>query len=103
MDEAKKLSQRMLLLSHGKIVIEGEPRRIIEEKVKKFALEIREVDLVEPQTKNPKILFQKRGNAHLYFADGAEELTYLINFYGNRQIILRPSNLEDVFLRMIDS
>ena len=103
MDEAEKLSKRMLLLSHGKIVVEGAPRFIIEEKVKKFALEIREADGIEPQAKNSKMLFQKRGNSHLYFAETAEELTTLINLYGNRQVLLRPSNLEDVFLQMIEN
>lgn len=103
MDEAEKLAGRMLLLSHGKIVVEGVPRRIIEERVRKFALEIREVESAAPQTNNPKILFQKRGSTHLYFADTADELTALINFYENRQILLRPSNLEDVFLQLVET
>jgi len=66
MDEAEKLAQRMLLLSDGKITIEGAPRQIIQEKVKNFA-------------------------------------TALTKFYGTRQMLLRPSNLEDVFLQMIDN
>lgn len=103
MDEAERLSQRMLLLSHGKIIAEGVPRTIIEERVKKFALEIREANGLEPLIKNSKILFQKRGNSHLYFAETVEELTILINMYGNRQILLRPSNLEDVFLKLIEN
>ena len=102
MDEAEKLSQRMLLLSQGKIIVEGAPRRIIEDKVKKFALEVREAESFVPQANNSKILFQKRGTSHLYFAESAEELTSLINFYATRQVILRPSNLEDVFLQLID-
>lgn len=103
MDEAEKLSQRLVVMSHGKIVIEGIPRQIIHERVKKFVLEVREVDLsIKPQ-KVKNVLFQKRGLTHLYFAETTDELTPLMNFYGLRQMLLRPSNLEDVFLQLTDS
>jgi len=102
MDEAEKLAHRLFVMSRGKIVIEGFPRRIIDQRVKKFALEIREVDFsIKPQNvKN--IIFQKRGLTHLYFAETPDELTALMNHYGSRQMFLRPSNLEDVFLQMTD-
>ncbi len=103
MDEVEKLSQRLVVMSHGKIVIEGVPRRIIHERVKKFALEIREVNLsIDPRTVH-NVLFQKRGSTHIYFAETPDELTPLMNFYGSRQMLLRPSNLEDVFLLLTDS
>ena len=103
MDEAEKLSQRLVVMSHGKIVIEGIPRQIIHERVKKFVLEVREVDLsINPQ-KVKNVLFQKRGLTHLHFAETTDELTPLMNFYGSRQMLLRPSNLEDVFLHLTDS
>lgn len=103
MDEAEKLSHNLIMMSRGKIVIEGVPSQIVYERVKKFALEIRDVDLsVQPQT-NENILFQKRGLSHIYFAETTEELTPLMNFYGSRQMLLRPSNLEDVFLQLTDT
>lgn len=98
MDEAEKLAQRLLIMAHGKIIAEGGVRSIIEETVKKFALEIREAETVELQKTNEHIFSQKRGSSHLYFADTAEELTALMNSYSSRKKILRPSNLEDVFL-----
>jgi len=100
MDEAEKLAQRLFFMAHGKIIIEGVPRQIIEEKVKKFALEIREANLLNIQTANKNILSQKRGLSHIYFAETTDELTSLISFYGSRQMLLRPSNLEDVFLQI---
>jgi lipooligosaccharide transport system ATP-binding protein len=103
MDEAEKLSQRLLVMSHGKIIVEGVPRRIIEENVKKFALEIRDVGALELKKVNEKILAQKRGSSHLYFAETAGELTPLMDFYGSRQMLLRPSNLEDVFLQLSEN
>lgn len=103
MDEAEKLAQRLILMARGKIAVEGEPRRIIEEKVKTFALEVREADSVELLAVDKNILAQRRGLSHLYFADTAEELAPLMNFYGRRQMTLRPSNLEDVFLQYTES
>lgn len=101
MDEAEKLAQRLFVMARGKIVVEGEPHQIIEDKVKKFALEIREADPLE-LLQTPQIISQKRGTAHVYFAETLEELTPLMNFYGSRQMILRPSSLEDVFLKLLD-
>lgn len=103
MDEAEKLSQRLLVMSHGKIIVEGVPRQIIEENVKKFALEIRDVGQLELKKVDEKILSQKRGSSHLYFAETAGELTPLMGFYGAQQVLLRPSNLEDVFLQLSDT
>lgn len=100
MDEAEKLAQRLILMAHGRIVVEGVPSRIIEEKVKNFALEIREAGSVELQPTADRIITQKRRTTHLYFADSPDELAPLMKNYGSRQMILRPSNLEDVFLQM---
>lgn len=103
MDEAEKLAHRMILMAHGKIVIAGVPKEIIEEKVKNFTLEIRDVSDIDLQpTDNRVVLAYKRGNSHLYFAETPEQLAALMNFYRSRQVILRPSNLEDVFLQTTD-
>ncbi len=102
MDEAEKLCQRLLVMSLGKIVAEGVPRELIEEKVKKYALEIREADSLQLQTVNENILATQRGSVHLYFSETPEVLTPLIPIYGTRPIILRPSNLEDVFLQLTE-
>ena len=103
MDEAEKLAQRLILMSHGKIVVEGVPAQIIDEKVKTFALEIREVGLLELQKVGESVIAQKRGLSHLYFAQTPDELTPLMNYYGTRQMLLRPSNLEDVFLQIVEN
>lgn len=99
MDEAEKLAQRLLLMAHGKIVVEGVPHEIIEDNVKKFALEIREAEAQELRHIE-NVISQKRGFTHLYFAETLEQLTPLMNLYGSRQMILRPASLEDVFLRL---
>ena len=103
MDEAEKLAQRLVLMSKGKIVIEGVPHQIINERVKKYALEIREAGDSELKPVKKEIIAQKRGTFHLYFADSPEELSVLMNFYENHPMLLRPSNLEDVFLQTVNN
>jgi hypothetical protein len=71
--------------------------------VKKFALEIREAGSFELQKPDDKILARKRGSSHIYFAETSEELTSLMHLYASRNKILRPSNLEDVFLFLTES
>ncbi len=102
MDEAEKLAQRLIVMAHGKIVIKGAPGQIIQEKVKTFALEVRQTDSLALQKVGSDIIAQKRGLSHLYFAETPEQLTPLMNYYGVRQMLLRPSNLEDVFLQLVE-
>jgi len=101
MDEAEKLSNRLIILSDGKIISEGVPREIIEQSVKKFALEIRGSEKINYEFNGKQILMQKRGNAHIFFAESMEELTPLMRRFESQKLILRPSNLEDVFLQLV--
>lgn len=102
MDEAEKLCQRLIVMADGRIVAEGIPRELINQKVKKYALEVREANNIELRSDHQKILAVKRGSIHLYFSENPDELTHLMNFYGSRPMLLRPSNLEDVFLSLLN-
>jgi lipooligosaccharide transport system ATP-binding protein len=101
MDEAEKLAHRLILMANGKIVAQGVPRDLINEKVKRYALEIREAGERDLQSVSDKMIAIRRGSSHLYFSADPESLTCLMSEYGSRPMILRPSNLEDVFLQYI--
>ena len=101
MEEAEKLCKRLIIMAQGKIIAEGVPGELISMNVKRYALEIREAGSISLlETKN-NILSSKRGSTHFYFAESPDELTPLIESYGTRTVLLRPSNLEDVFLNLI--
>lgn len=100
MDEAEKLSHRLIMMSQGKIVAEGAPADLIKSRVSRYALEIREAGDVPLEQSDEKIRSVKRGATHLYFAEETAFLTPLMNLYGSRPMLLRPSNLEDVFLQI---
>lgn len=100
MDEAEKLCQRLIVLSQGKIVAEGSPRELIDREAGRYALEVREASPLPLQIVSNGVRATTRGSAHLYFAQTAEELTTLISVYGSRAVLLRPANLEDVFIQL---
>jgi lipooligosaccharide transport system ATP-binding protein len=104
MDEAEKLCHRLIVMSRGEIVAEGVPRELINERAKSYALEIREVNSGAALVRETgaDILAIKRGSTHLYFAEVPDLLAPLMRDYEPHPMMLRPSNLEDVFLQLVD-
>lgn len=101
MDEAEKLCQRLLVLSGGKIVAEGVPAALVESQAGRYALEVRQAaDLALPDALADGVRATERSGAHLFFAETPEQLTPLMSRYGSRPMLLRPANLEDVFLQI---
>jgi lipooligosaccharide transport system ATP-binding protein len=104
MDEAERLCDRLLVIDRGRIVARGTPRDLVAQYFAPYALEVRDAaDLpllsdVEPASKVRAI---ERSGAHLYFAPSPELLTPIMKRYEGRRTILRPSNLEDVFLELV--
>jgi lipooligosaccharide transport system ATP-binding protein len=102
MDEAEKLCHRLIVMSRGKIVAEGVPRDLVRERAKKYTLEVREADSPLLEKIDSEILSARRGTTHYYHAETPEILTPLMRDYGSRPMTLRPSNLEDVFLQLVE-
>lgn len=103
MDEAEKLCDRLLIINDGKILVSGTPRELIAAHASSFALEVRGRNghpLIPLAT--DEIVADKRGSTHYYFAASPELLAPLLAAYEGDETYLRPSNLEDVFLRLTD-
>ena len=63
-------------------------------------LEIHEMDGLKPLVSHPGVTPEVHGATHYYFAPSLELLTPLMNRYPHHQSLIRPSNLEDVFLKL---
>ncbi|MFN0124389.1 MAG: ABC transporter ATP-binding protein [Blastocatellia bacterium] len=111
MDEAEKLCDRMVIIDHGKILVSGPPRNLIRRYARTVTLEAHNcqgkpllvqnvIDGQRTLTGNEPVLAEDRGSTHFYFADNAELLAPLLSAYQGHETFLRPSNLEDVFLRL---
>ncbi|HKX28989.1 MAG TPA: ABC transporter ATP-binding protein [Blastocatellia bacterium] len=102
MDEAEKLCDRLLIIDRGQILVSGSPRELIERHALHIALEARGCNGRPLQSALPQIIAERRGSTHFYFASSAEQLAPLMRDYDDCETYLRPSNLEDVFLRLTD-
>jgi lipooligosaccharide transport system ATP-binding protein len=104
MDEAERLCDRLLVIVRGRILAEGSPRELIDERVSAYALEIREAEgLPLRPDEVPGVRAVERSGAHIYFGDSPQHLAPLMKLYEGRRMLLRPSNLEDVFLEIVDA
>jgi lipooligosaccharide transport system ATP-binding protein len=103
MDEAERLCDRLLVIDRGRIVAEGSPRELVKAHFAAYALEVRDAaDLpLTDAVQDSQVRAIERSGAHLYFAPAPELLTPFMKLYEGRRTILRPSNLEDVFLELV--
>ncbi|MDT7540311.1 MAG: lipooligosaccharide transport system ATP-binding protein [Acidobacteriota bacterium] len=104
MDEAERLCDRLLVIDRGRIVAQGTPRALVAEHFAPYALEVRDaadLPLLDNNDPESKVRAIERSGAHLYFALSPELLTPIMKRYEGRRTILRPSNLEDVFLEIV--
>jgi lipooligosaccharide transport system ATP-binding protein len=102
MDEAEKLCDRLVIIDRGQILVSGSPRELIERHALHVALEARGCNGRPLQSSIPQIIAERRGSTHFYFASSADHLAPLMRDYDDCETYLRPSNLEDVFLRLTD-
>ncbi len=102
MDEAEKLCDRLVIVDKGQILVRGTPRELIEQHAKHSVLEVRGCNGRPLKSDLAGILAEQRGSTHFYFAASADQLAPLLSEYEDCETFLRPSNLEDVFLRLTD-
>jgi lipooligosaccharide transport system ATP-binding protein len=102
MDEAERLCDRLLIILRGKIISEGKPSELVARSVARYALEVRDAEGLELRdATRGGVRAVERSGAHLYFGDSPEQLAPYMKFYEGRRVLLRPSNLEDVFLEVV--
>ena len=102
MDEAEKLCDRLMIMDHGHILVSGQPRQLIEEYALKTVLEVRGVAERELHAGGPGVIAERHGASHHYYAATVDQLAPLIREFKTCETYLRPSNLEDVFMRLTD-
>jgi lipooligosaccharide transport system ATP-binding protein len=102
MEEAEKLCERLLVIDRGRIIATGSPRELVAASVSSYALEVRDAPRGLPlQETPPGVAATTRNGAHFYFAASPELLTPFMKYYQGQRMAVRPSNLEDVFLRLV--
>jgi lipooligosaccharide transport system ATP-binding protein len=108
MDEAERLCDRIVILAQGRVVAEGAPKELI---AKTLAPETLELELDEDESRAlgrelDGVRRLRTGRRVMLFSDDAARLLDRLRHRwselgGERQpVIVRPTNLEDVFLAL---
>ncbi len=103
MEEAEKLCERLLVMDRGVILATGSPRELVQQKVSRYALEVRDAETIPLRESTADVAATKRNGAHFYFAASPEILAPIMKDFTDKRVVLRPSNLEDVFLQLVGS
>ena len=102
MDEAERLCDRVLIMSAGKAVLQGAPRQLVHARLAREALE---VDCTLEEERRllaglPGVKTLRAGPRLFLFGEQAALLIERLNELdeGERPFVVRPANLEDLFL-----
>lgn len=102
MDEAESLCDRLLILDHGRIVVEGRPRDLIAEHAAENVIEMEGPDQeLREYLQENRIEHDDLGKRIiLYAVDRGELEAEVREKFCMESCLFRPGNLEDVFLRL---
>jgi len=102
MEEAARLCDRLVIVDHGRILIEGKPAQLVREQVGHAVLEIADPDAqVRDFLAGENCRVEDLGNRLLVYLDDGDELFLrLTREVRSEGCTLRPASLEDLFLKL---
>jgi len=102
MEEAARLCDRLVIIDHGRILIEGRPGELVRREVGASVLEIVPPDgAARAFLQQHAIRFEESADRLLAYLDGGDELFLQLTREVRREgCMLRPSTLEDLFLKL---
>jgi len=103
MDEAERLADRIAILDQGKIVVEGAPRALIDAHIEPAVIEVYGEGLAAWAGHHAPGMCRRHeavGETLFCYADVAEPVVESLKDSADLRYIHRPSNLEDVFLKL---
>ncbi len=106
MEEAYQIADTIVIMDKGKKVLEGAPRRLLSDNIEAYVLELNRperkdelIAMVKPNG-HPEIRVEDSGERVLYYAGNISHLEDLGSHLAPDEFLVRPSNLEDLFLRI---
>jgi len=102
MDEAAHLCGRLIIMDHGKVVVEGAPKDLVREHIGASVIEVSAAGDGARRFAEEKGLLHEKTSTHLYIhgAEAASLWPEAVRQFGEERCILRMANLEDVFLKL---
>ena len=102
MDEASRLCDRLVIMDHGRILVEGRPADLIKEHIGHNVIEVDDPCAeLRAFVKTLNIKSEDLGHRLIIYGQGRDELFHEIgNKFCKEGCLLRMATLEDVFLRL---
>lgn len=103
MHEAEVLCSRLVVFNKGKVVAEGTPQAMIQQFAPGYIgiFNLADKNRIQEILVNRKDIIPQEVASNLYLrTDSLESLMLFHSDYGLRPLQIRPSNLEDVFLKL---
>lgn len=102
MEEAAKLCDRLIIMDHGKIVVEGNPGVLVNTMVGRHVIEIAgPTEELLSYVRDVGLSFDETGGRIIIYGQEGEEVFYTLSSrFESSGTTLRMANLEDLFLRL---
>ncbi|HQN91230.1 MAG TPA: ABC transporter ATP-binding protein [Methanoculleus sp.] len=102
LDEAERLCDRLLIMDHGRILIEGAPAEIVREYAGNEVIEVERTEKTATLLDKLGVAYDVAGDMLQVFTDRADDIVgELLDLCRHEAAItVRPATLEDVFLRL---
>ena len=102
MEEAERLCDRLVIVDHGRILVEGKPAALVQERVGHTVLEIADPDqTLRDFLAREKCRVEDLGSRLLVYLDHGDELFLKLTREVRAEgCMLRPAGLEDLFLKL---
>lgn len=102
MDEAYQMADRIIIMDHGRKVVEGEPQALLDEYMERHVLELldpAQSHVAEAAGSDGEVRRDGSESRALYYSNSLDVLKAMSDALQPGQYYLRQSNLEDLFLR----
>lgn len=103
MDEAERLCERIILMDHGRILADQNPRDLVRERIEANVLEVHggACDAWRDAAPlSPEIRCERVGESLFFYGENLEALVQSLDEWVDVQYSFRSTNLEDVFLKL---
>ncbi len=103
MEEAQRLCDRLAIMDHGKVIVQGTPQELIDAHVEPHVIEVVGNDVERWQAqfnKQDSTRFESLGESLFIYAQDEKPVIEDLCKFSHLDFIHRRANLEDVFLKM---
>jgi lipooligosaccharide transport system ATP-binding protein len=102
MEEAFQISDRIIIMDQGEKIMEGNPQKLLEDNIEPFVLEVTDPSSLDGRIgKLPEgVKRDDTGSQVRFFSCRRKDLQKIAQLLQPGEYFMRPSNLEDLFLKI---